>query len=100
MNRPPRPWLGVYAAESDDGIVVVGFAGNGPARRAGLREGDIIHAVAATNVTSLADFFRSVWALGPAGVDVPLTLEREGDVFDVRVTSADRSQFSKAVRLH
>ncbi|MGO9005775.1 MAG: S1C family serine protease [Beijerinckiaceae bacterium] len=100
VNRPPRPWLGVYAAESDDGIVVVGFAGNGPARRAGLREGDIIHAVAATNVTSLADFFRSVWALGPAGVDVPLTLEREGDVFDVRVTSADRSQFSKAVRLH
>jgi hypothetical protein len=41
VNRPARPWLGVYAAESDDGIVVVGFAGNGPARRAGLREGGL-----------------------------------------------------------
>jgi S1-C subfamily serine protease len=100
VNRPARPWLGVYAAESDDGVVVVGFAGNGPARRAGLNEGDTILAVAGNGVANLADFFRSVWALGSAGVDVPLTLEREGDVFDVRVTSGDRSKFSKAVRLH
>jgi S1-C subfamily serine protease len=100
VNRPARPWLGLYAAESDDGVVVVGFAGNGPARRAGLNEGDTILAVGGTGVASLADFFRSVWALGSAGVDVPLTLEREGDVFDVRVTSGDRSKFSKAVRLH
>lgn len=100
VNRPPRPWLGLYAAESTEGIVVVGFAGNGPARRAGLREGDMILAVASVNVTNLADFFRGVWALGTAGVDVPLTLEREGDVFDVRIKSADRSQFWKVARLH
>jgi S1-C subfamily serine protease len=99
-NRPARPWLGLYAAESDSGIVVVGFAGNGPARRAGLREGDTIVAVAGAEVTSLADFFRRVWALGTAGVDVPLTLDREGDGFNVRVASADRSLFTKAVRLH
>lgn len=99
-NRPPRPWLGLYAAESTDGVIVVGFAGNGPARRAGLREGDTIVAVGDVEVTSLADFFRNVWALGPAGVDVPLTLAREGDVFTVRITSADRSRFTKAVRLH
>jgi len=100
VNRAPRPWLGLYAAESDNGIVVVGFAGNGPARRAGLHEGDTVVAVAGVEVTSLADFFRHVWALGAAGVDVPLTLDREGDVFNVRITSADRSLFTKAVRLH
>jgi S1-C subfamily serine protease len=99
-NRPARPWLGLYAAESDNGVVIVGFAGNGPARRAGLHEGDTVLAVAGREVTTLADFFRRVWSLGTAGVDVPLTLDREGDVFNVRITSADRSQFTKAVRLH
>ena len=100
VNRPPRPWLGLYAAESENGIVVVGFAGNGPARRAGLREGDTILAVAGRDVSSLADFFRGVWALGAAGVDVPLTLDREGDVFNVQIRSADRSLFTKTMRLH
>jgi S1-C subfamily serine protease len=100
VNRPPRPWLGLYAAESDTGVVVVGFAGNGPARRAGLREGDTILAVAGVEVANLADFFRRVWALGTAGVDVPMTLDREGDVFNMRITSADRWLYTKAVRLH
>jgi S1-C subfamily serine protease len=100
VNRPPRPWLGLYAAESNNGVVVLGFAGNGPARRAGLHEGDTILAVAGNDVTNLADFFRRIWALGPAGVDVPLTLDREGDVFNMRITSADRSLYTKAVRLH
>jgi hypothetical protein len=38
--------------------------------------------------------------LGEAGVDIPLTLDREGDVFDVKVTSADRARFLKAAPLH
>ena len=99
-GRIARPWLGVYAQEIQKSVVVVGIAGRGPADRAGLRPGDIIRRAAEMDITNLADFYRSMWALGPAGVDVPLTLEREGDVFDLRVTSADRTSFLKSPRLH
>ena len=97
---PPRPWLGVFVSEDEDRIVVVGLAGNGPARRAGLRAGDTILAVDGESVDSLSRFYRRLWALGRAGVDVPLTLDREGDVFDVKVASGDRTRFLKAPRMH
>jgi S1-C subfamily serine protease len=99
-NRPPRPWLGLYATELEDKVVIMGLAGKGPAQRAGLQTGDLILAVAGREVSSLAELFRRLWALGEAGVDVPLTLHREGDTFDVTVTSGDRTRFLKAPRLH
>ena len=99
-NRPPRPWLGLYATELEDKVVIMGLAGKGPAQRAGLRTGDLILAVAGREVSDLAGLFRRIWSLGEAGVDVPLTLHRDGDTFDVTVTSGDRSRFLKAPRLH
>jgi S1-C subfamily serine protease len=101
VDAPPRPWLGLYASEDEsDQITIVGLAGDGPAKRAGLRAGDTVLAVAGEQVASLADFYRAIWALGRAGVDVPLSVEREGDRFDLTVTSADRGRFLKAGRLH
>ena len=99
-NRPPRPWLGVYAAEIDDRIVVVGVASDGPAQRADLRNGDILLGVGGTKVRSLAGLFRRVWSLGDAGVAVPLTVSREGEMIELKVASADRNSFLKAPRLH
>jgi S1-C subfamily serine protease len=101
VNSPPRPWLGFYATQGEDErIVLVGLAGDGPARRAGLHAADVIRAIAGEPVTSLASFYRALWSLGPAGIDVPLTVEREGDTFDLRITSADRDRFLKPARLH
>jgi S1-C subfamily serine protease len=100
VNKPERPWLGLYAGESEGRIVVLGFAGDGPARRAGLKEGDMVLAVAGQSIGTLNDFFRRVWALGVAGTDVPLTLDREGDIFDVSIRSSDRNRFLKSARLH
>ncbi len=99
-TRPPRPWLGLYAADIQDTVVIIGCAEKGPAHRAGLREGDIVLAVAGQPVDTLAGFFRAMWTQGEAGIDIPLTLDREGDVFDVRVTSGDRRQFLRRVRAH
>ncbi|HYS48611.1 MAG TPA: S1C family serine protease [Xanthobacteraceae bacterium] len=99
-NRPPRPWLGLYATEIEDKVVVAGLAGRGPARRADLRTGDIVLAVGGTHVSDLAALFRRVWSLGNAGVEVPVTVYRDGRTLEVRVTSSDRSRFLKGPSLH
>jgi S1-C subfamily serine protease len=99
-NRPPRPWLGLYAAEVDDKVVVMGLAKRGPAERAGLQTGDMVLAVAGANVGNLAGLYRQVWSLGQAGVEVPLKIWRDGDAFDVRVNSGDRNKFLKGPRVH
>lgn len=95
-----RPWLGLYAGETQDELVVAGMAKRGPADRAGLREGDAILEVAGTKVTSLADLFRQVWRLGPAGTEIPLTLSRRGAVMRAVLRSADRADFLKKPSLH
>ena len=99
-NRPPRPWLGVSATADDGQVVLIGVTSRGPASRAGLRKGDVMLAVAGEPQNDLADFFRAIWALGEAGVDVPLLVEREGDRFEVSVTSGDRQRFLKSAPLH
>jgi S1-C subfamily serine protease len=100
VDKPARPWLGVYSTEIEDKVVVVGIAPKGPAARAELKTGDVILAVKGEKVSTLGGFYRRVWALGHAGVEVPLTLYREGVTFDVRVNSSDRAKFLKAPRLH
>lgn len=99
-NRPVRPWLGLYSTEVEDKVVVVGLASKGPAVRAELKAGDVIVAVKGEHVTTLAEFYRKVWSLGEAGVEVPLTLYREGLTFEVRVNSSDRAKLLKMPRMH
>jgi S1-C subfamily serine protease len=99
-RTPPRPWLGLYATEVEDRIVVVGLANRGPAQQADLRTGDIVLSVGGADVDSLADFFRGIWSVGDAGAAVPLTIYRDGRTFDLHVTSADRNQFFRKPSLH
>ncbi len=100
VNKPARPWLGLFASDFDDKVVVVGVADKGPAGRGGIQSGDTILAVNGDAVSSLAEFYRKIWALGVAGVDVPLTVSHEGITFDVVLTSTDRTKLLKAPRLH
>ena len=100
VNKPARPWLGMYTTEIDNRVVVVGIAGKGPAARAELKTGDVILAVNGDKITSQTGFYRKLWSLGPAGVDVPLTVYHEGVTFDVVLTSTDRAKLLKAPRLH
>ena len=97
---PPRPWLGVLAQDLADHIVVVGVSPRGPAARAELRVGDIILAVAERRVSDLADFYTRLWAQGPAGATIPLRVQRDGDVFDVEIRSADRTALFKKPRFN
>ncbi len=99
-NVPPRPWLGLYATEVENRLVVVGLADRGPAKRADLRTGDIVLSVAGKEVRDLAGLFRRVWAQGQAGVEVPITIYRDGETMDVRVKSGERNRFLKGPSLH
>src|SRR5216684_2830400 len=100
VNKPARPWLGMFSTEIDNRVVVVGISAKGPAARAELKAGDVILAVKGEKISSQTGFYRKLWALGPAGVDVPLTVYHEGVTFDVVLTSTDRAKLLKGPRLH
>jgi S1-C subfamily serine protease len=93
--RPPRPWLGMYTSEAGERLIVSGLAKGAPADSAGIQLGDVVLEVAGERVAGLADLFRKIWRLGPAGVEVPLTVARDTAVTQLRVRSGDRSDFLK-----
>jgi len=100
VNRPPRPWLGLYAMEDDEALVVGGLADNGPADKAGLRTGDRILAVNGEEVPDLPGLWRAVWASGPAGCAVQVSLGRGNRNTSVTIPSTDRASILKSPRLH
>ena len=93
VDKPPRPWLGAFTAENNGSVVVMSVAEGGPAAKAGLRPGDVISDVQDGEVEDLADFYRKLWATGPAGSEVPLRIVREGREAWLRVKSSDHSSF-------
>ena len=99
-NKPPRPWLGLYATEIEEKIVIVGLAKDGPAQQADLRTGDVVLKAGGAEVNDLAGLYRKVWGIGAAGVEVPLSIYRDGKTFEARIKSADRNQFLKTPRMH
>ncbi len=92
-REPSRPWLGLYSEEARGRVFAVRVTSGGPAERAGIQPGDIILTVKGREVKGLSDFYRKVWALGAAGVDVPLSVLQGIRIRDITVPSADRSQF-------
>ncbi len=78
VDKPPRPWLGMYTTEAEGNVVVAERARGAPAHRADLQVGDAVLEVADALVTDLADMFRRIWALGPVGTVIPLTVSRDG----------------------
>jgi S1-C subfamily serine protease len=99
-NRPPKPWLGLFATDLEGKVFVVGVYSDAPADKAGLKPGDHIVSVAGEPVEGLAGFFRQVWALGPAGTNAPLVVQRDGETFAVSVTSSERERFLKKPHMH
>ena len=89
-TAPPRPWLGIYSEQHRGHVFVTRVADTGPAARAGIRANDLILELAGKPVTTIEDFYRKLWALGKAGIDVRLTVLRGADLLDITVRSGDR----------
>jgi S1-C subfamily serine protease len=95
IDSPPRPWLGVFSAESNGEVVVMNVAEGSPSAVAGLRQGDVISEIGDAEVDGLADFYRKLWGSGPAGTEFPMRILRNGREAWLRVKSADRGSFLK-----
>ncbi|MCH7936513.1 MAG: serine protease [Proteobacteria bacterium] len=98
-SGPRHPWLGVYTNENRGRVVVTRTAAGGPADTAGIKPGDVVMGVGGKRVKSIADFYRKIWALGGAGVEVPLDLvpanARAPKIRTVKVRSQDRYDWLK-----
>jgi S1-C subfamily serine protease len=60
----------------------------------------VVLSVGDAEVSDLAGLYRRIWSRGAAGVDVPLTIYRDGRTFEQSVVSSDRNRFFKAPSLH
>lgn len=97
---PPRPWLGMFSAESSGKVVIAGLWSGGPADAAGLEAGDLVLEVGGNPVTCMAAMYKSIWSMGSAGVTVPLTIFRDKRIIEVEIESASRIEFYKKPGLH
>ena len=88
-----------FPPKAADEIIVASVAERGPAAEAGIRRGDVLAGVGGAEIESLGDFYRKIWSRGPAGVEIPIEIIRDGRAMGVRVRSADRSTFMKRPRL-
>ena len=99
VDKPPRPWLGAFSAESNNGVVVMNVTPGSPAAKAGLKQGDVIAEIRDGDVEGLADFYRKVWRSGPAGAEIPMRVLRDGRDAWLRIKTADRQSFLKKPQL-
>ncbi len=99
-DKPARLWLGMMTTEVDAALVVAGITVGGPAQRADARVGDFVLGVGGQPVKELAEMFRRVWATGEAGVGIPVTLSRDGEMLDLTVQSVNRSDLLKSPQVH
>jgi S1-C subfamily serine protease len=91
---PARPWLGVRTEELYGRLFVQRVRPGGPFEKAGIKSGDIILAVNDQAVEGMADFYKKVWALGEAGVKVPLTILQGARIQNIVVHSSKRSLYT------
>jgi S1-C subfamily serine protease len=86
----PSPWLGVNTVEVGGRLLVTRLTAGGPAEKAGMQRGDIVLGVGGKPATGLGDLYRKVWALGRAGIKVPLDVQRDGNERRIEVESMNR----------
>ena len=88
-----QPWFGMNTEMVRGHLMVTRVQKDGPADRAGIASGDIVLAVAGERVTDQTEFYRKLFARGPAGTEVVLRLLKSGDVSEQPLKSIDRADF-------
>ena len=97
-KRPgPAPsWLGISSqALPGGGLAVLRVSPDSPAERSGIMVGDTLLALQGQAVVNLQDFYRRLWAVGPAGSALTLSIQRQGQIRQIDLVTADRNQSLK-----
>lgn len=90
VSGPGRPWLGINADETRGRLFVTRVTPGGPGERAGIQAGDVILGVRGQTASTLGDFYRKVWAIGPAGAEIPLDVLQGTERRRITIKSINR----------
>jgi uncharacterized iron-regulated protein len=93
LKGEESPKLGVMVEEKDQGLEVKGVSHNGPAKKAGLQEGDIIKVFGGQAIKSLADLKLQLF-YSKIGSNVKIQINRKGQLLDKEIGLFDFEQFS------
>ncbi|MBM3571162.1 MAG: serine protease [Alphaproteobacteria bacterium] len=94
-SGPIRPWLGLQPEDVKGRVFVQRISPDTPAAAAGLAPGDIVLAVGDKPVTSMADYYRKLWAEGEAGAPIRLKVLQGAELREITVKSVDRMTYLK-----
>ena len=97
---PVRPWLGIYSVQALGRVLISSISQRGPAGAAGVEPGDVVLAVNDREVGSIAEMYRRIWQVGPAGATIELKLLRDASIVRIDVVSGDRESFMKPPLAH
>lgn len=90
-SGPAQAWLGIHSQpHPQGGLLIQRIAAKSPAEQAGLQAGDRILALENKAVLDLADFYRRIWASGPIGSPLTLSVLRQGATRQVTLITGDR----------
>lgn len=78
--------IGAYVDVSGDYVEIISPMKGSPAEAAGLRPNDKVIAIDGMDMTGTPGDLVLQQILGPAGTDVTLTIDRDGETFDVTIT--------------
>jgi S1-C subfamily serine protease len=93
---PAPSWLGISSqALPGGGLSVLRVSPNSPAAQSGIMVGDTLLALQGQALDNLPDFYRRLRAVGPAGSTLTLSIRREGQVRQIELVTADRTQSLK-----
>ena len=95
-----RPWLGIYTVEAEGQLIISFITPGSPAEKAGIKDGDQVVKVGLDRVFTLSQLWQAIWKLGQAGVKVPLSLARDGELIHITLTSVDRNSLLKKPMMH
>lgn len=90
---PAPSWLGISSqALPGGGLGVLRVSPDSPAAQSGILVGDTLLALQGQALVGLADFYRRLSALGPAGSPLTLSVRRQGQVRQIELVTADRNR--------